>query len=59
MDMATLVQTLNDAVCISHRAYNTYGKSMHPNSVFKPVKLILKIDLVSHPTNWVDIYIHI
>ena len=77
MDMATQVQILDEADCIS-QSTNTLGKGMNPiilppamgkivgqagfvslgeatslgegkTSVFKPVKLRLKIDLVSYP----------
>ena len=64
MDTATRVQILDETDCISHST-NTLGEGMNPiilppamvrqlvkekeNSEFKPVKLRLKIDLVSYP----------
>ena len=63
MDIATRVQILDETDCIS-QSTNSLGKGMNPiilpsatgradwvlkeNSEFKPVKLHLKIDLVSY-----------
>ena len=54
MYTATQVQILDETDCISHST-NTLGNGMNPIILppamfkFKPVKLCLKIDLVSYP----------
>ena len=52
MDTATRVQILDQANCISHNAY-TLRKGMNPiilpPAMGEPVKLRLKINLVSYP----------
>ncbi len=67
------VQILDETDCVSHST-NTLGKGMNPiilpaamvrqlveekeNSEFKPVKLCLKIDLVSYPAR-ADVLVNI